>query len=71
MNLFECCRKCTTDRHPGCHSACERYLEARAKLDEINAVKSAEGECRSYAIEGVIRNKKKNFRKRKVWIDRT
>lgn len=59
MNLFECCKNCN-DRHLGCHGTCERYLEDRAKLDEINRVKNAENECRSCVIEGVLKNKKKN-----------
>ena len=35
-DTFKCCRGCT-DRRPGCHSRCDKYKEARKKLDELNA----------------------------------
>ena len=35
MKSFECCRYCD-DRVVGCHSTCEKYIEAKAKHDEIN-----------------------------------
>ena len=35
MKSFECCRYCE-DRVVGCHSTCEKYIEAKAKHDEIN-----------------------------------
>ena len=35
MKSFECCRYCD-DRVVGCHSTCERYMDAKAKHDEIN-----------------------------------
>lgn len=35
MKSFECCRYCD-DRVIGCHSTCEKYIEAKAKHDEIN-----------------------------------
>lgn len=70
MTLFECCKKCTTDRHAGCHGTCERYLADRAKLDEINALRAADIESRTYVITSVNKNKKKNSRKRKGWNDK-
>lgn len=68
MNLFNCCKNCT-DRHAKCHSTCERYLKDRARLDEINAVRNVQVECRSYVIEGVIKNKKRNLRRKKGRIN--
>ena len=35
MKSFECCRYCDA-RVVGCHSTCEKYIEAKAKHDEIN-----------------------------------
>ena len=34
-NKFHC--KDCTERHLGCHSVCEDYINARKELDEINA----------------------------------
>ena len=33
------CYNCN-DRHAGCHSECEKYLEYRVKLEEIKAAKA-------------------------------
>ena len=35
MRSFECCHYCE-DRVVGCHSTCEKYIEAKAKHDAIN-----------------------------------
>lgn len=37
------CKDCP-DRHVGCHSDCERYLEFRKKLDELREKKRIESE---------------------------
>lgn len=34
--LFQACNGCE-DRHVGCHSSCEKYIEDKAKLDAHNA----------------------------------
>lgn len=32
---FSCCRYCK-ERHVGCHATCEKYLEARGRLQDVN-----------------------------------
>lgn len=36
MSKIKCCKGCE-ERHPNCWSECEKYIEARKKLDEENA----------------------------------
>ena len=36
---FDCCIPCKPpDRYPGCHSHCQRYIEAKAKHDQEKAI---------------------------------
>lgn len=44
------CKDCS-DRQVGCHSACEKYLDFRKEVDEINKIKFAEKEQRRFIAE--------------------
>lgn len=44
------CYKCD-DRYPGCHGYCEKYLEYRKKLDEVNEKARLDNEMRNSIIE--------------------
>jgi hypothetical protein len=35
MAIFSC--KGCPDRHPGCHSTCQKYLEEKAQYEELRA----------------------------------
>lgn len=48
MMKIECCAKDCPDRHIGCHSDCERYLQERKKLDECNLAIRKEKERQAY-----------------------
>lgn len=37
------CKDCP-DRHQGCHSECEKYLEFRKERDELNELRHQENE---------------------------
>ena len=34
--VITCCKDCT-DRYPGCHAKCEKYISQRAEYDRIKA----------------------------------
>lgn len=61
--MFKC--KDCEDRHPTCHTTCEKYQQERAKLDEVNKVRRLEMEynvcARSLSMERKAKwiNKKK------------
>lgn len=66
-NYFkECCYKCTkeTGRSPGCHSTCNKYLEARELYEkEMSYVKTNKkmiNETKSYVVCAInnMKNKK-------------
>lgn len=40
---IDCCYNCA-DRHPLCHSSCEKYKQQRAEYDETVAAKKREWE---------------------------
>ena len=40
---IECCYNCA-DRHPCCHSSCERYKQERAEYDETIAAQKREAD---------------------------
>lgn len=38
MSIIKCCKDCVPPtRYPGCHDKCSKYLEEKAKLEEIKA----------------------------------
>jgi hypothetical protein len=51
------CKDCP-DRHEKCHSACEKYLEYRKQIDEINKKRAQAQEAISYVKTQVIKTKK-------------
>lgn len=61
--MFKC--KGCEERHEGCHSTCESYLQERAKLDEINKAKRLDSEYHSCAKVLSMERKKKWQMKKK------
>lgn len=61
------CRDCE-ERHMGCHSDCEKYLEAKGDYDQrkefIYEIKSKERAYKAYKYEKVTREIRSQDRKR-------
>lgn len=69
-NTIECCRKCRPQseggkRHPGCHSTCKEYIDAKQKHEDEKAkiakAKSYENEHANY-IKNTVERKKRAHR---------
>ena len=43
---YDCCKKCTDDRYPGCHGSCEKYLKIKAKNDELKEARKLDNDKR-------------------------
>lgn len=57
------CKDCK-GRHMLCHSECDKYLEYRRKLDEINEKLAFENMVDGYNIDSVRKAVKRNNKKR-------
>ena len=53
---IEVCKDCT-ERKLRCHSTCEKYLNAREKLERIKAEKLMSRDIDDYMIGAIKRNK--------------
>ena len=63
------CKDCT-DRHKGCHSKCEKYLEYKKIIDAQNKERKQHISVICYQVEQMhksseIMRRKKNFRRTK------
>ncbi len=60
MSVISVCWRCDS-RHVGCHATCEKYLEARKRLDDAKAAalaaKKLEDSVRGVAAESARRTR--------------
>lgn len=55
MGIFKSCRSCT-ERTPGCHGKCEKYIKERADFDKVKEnQKEKDLEYRSYRRESMAK----------------
>ena len=60
---YDCCKKCTDDRYPGCHGSCEKYLKIKAKNDELKEARKLDNDKR-YISKNAIKNFQKHVKRR-------
>jgi hypothetical protein len=49
MGLGTCCKDCT-DRHLGCHSVCEKYIAAKAKIEKLREKREQNRDINLYKL---------------------
>lgn len=62
--VFKACKNCA-DRTLGCHSNCERYLEDKAKNEQLKAARERDLEIRRYKADVKMKNIEINHKKKK------
>ena len=51
MAMFSCCKGCVPpDREPGCHAKCPKYLEEKARYEELKEADRKRKETRAGLI---------------------
>lgn len=60
-NLPFTCNGCT-NRHPGCHGKCEKYIREKAEWEQQKALIDQDKEARNYTIN-MIKGKRDNSAK--------
>ena len=64
MSSFYCCKDCQ-ERSVGCHSTCERYLEARAAHEKHEAQLKLNREFYNYACANMAKRTDRVAKKKK------
>lgn len=64
--MFQSCKKCTTDRHPGCHSHCEKYKADKEKYEQRKAELEVDRNLKYYFCHNAAENYDKAAKKRKT-----
>ena len=63
MPIYSC--KDCTDRHPTCHSTCEKYLGEKAEDEKRKAAEAGDRAFRVYMMETIVKRSTENLKRKK------
>lgn len=63
--MFQSCKKCTTDRYPGCHDHCEKYRAEKERYEQRKAELAVDRSLKQYFCYNAAENSDKAAKKHK------